>query len=221
VTRVRAAIAVGLALIGIGLAATLLRTEEPFLADNGREVQLPAFVVIPAGAQACEPETSIPQGAGAVAFSVVSAGQQAGPLAVTVSSAGRTLGSGTTSSGLVNSTVHVRLGSGVGGARSARFCVANRGSRQVAVAGQEVPFGSGAHVSDPRQPQTRAMRLEWFEPNAVTQLSRAGVIARRYGFAKASWVGTWTFWVALVVLLTASAAGIAMVARETSRAAEA
>jgi hypothetical protein len=47
------------------------------------------------------------------------------------------------------------------------------------------------------------------------------VIAHRYGLVKASWVGTWTFWVALAVLVAVSAAGVALVARETLRASEA
>jgi hypothetical protein len=65
------------------------------------------------------------------------------------------------------------------------------------------------------------MRLEWFEANAATRISRAGVVSHRYGLVKASWVGTWTFWAALAALLAASAGAIVLVARETTRAREA
>jgi hypothetical protein len=212
------AIVVGLALIGVGLAVALLPKEQPFVGDNGREVQLPAFVVIPAGARACQPETSIPAGAGTIRLSTSTAGQPVGPLAITVAKGGRTVASGTTPRGFDDGGVRARLGSAVGGLRDAKVCVTNQGPRRVAVAGQEVPFGTSAHVSDPREPQTRAMRIEWFEPNAATRLSRAGVVAKRYALEKPSWVGTWTFWAALVVLIAASAAGITLVVREVRAA---
>jgi hypothetical protein len=219
--RVRVAIAIGLVLIGAGLALTLFKSEEPFVGDNGREVELPAGVVIPPGAQACQPEIGIPRGAGTIRMTVGTAGKPAGPLAVTISQGRRTLGSGATRGGIVDEPVRAHVGAGIGGARHARVCVSNRGPNQVALWGQEVPFGQGARVSARRMPQTRAMRLEWFEPHSATRISRAGVIAHRYGLVKASWVGTWTFWVALAVLVAVSAAGVALVARETLRASEA
>jgi hypothetical protein len=220
VTRVRAAIAVGLALIGVALLVTLLHREEPFVGDNGREIELPAFVVIPAGEQACQPEGAIPDGAGTARITVSTDYKPAGPLTVSVVRDGTTLGSGVIAAGIEDQAARVRVGSGVGGARDVQVCVRNNGSRRVSVAGQEVPFGSGAHVTDPRQPQTRAMRIDWFEAGKATRLSRAGVIARRAGYAKASWVGTWTFWAVLALVLAASAAALALVLRETRRAVE-
>jgi hypothetical protein len=211
------AIAAGVALIAVGLAVTLLRSEEPYTGENGREIQLPAGVVIPAKARACQPEPSIPSGSGTVEMQVSTAGREAGPIEVSVLQGGRTVATGRSRSGVVDEPVRVRLGAAVGGREDVRLCVTNRGARRLAVLGQEVPFGSGARVSDPDVPQTRAMRLVWFEPDREIVLGRAGEVAHRYGLVKASWVGTWTFWAALVALLLASGGAVALVAREVRR----
>jgi hypothetical protein len=212
--RIRLAIAAGAVLIGVGLALSLFKSEAPFTGDNGREIQLPAGVAIPAAAAACQPEPQVPPGTGALRLTISSKGKPAGPLEVTVTHGGRTLASGRSRAGLVDGAVRIRIGAGAGNVKNARVCVANRGPRRVAVLGQEVPHGQGAHVTDPKQPQTRAMRIEWFEPTAETRLARAGDVAHRYGLMKADWVGTWTFWVMLAVLVAVSAAGVALAARE-------
>jgi hypothetical protein len=217
VKSVRLAIAVGVVLIGAGLAVTLLTSDEVSTGDNGREIQLPAGVIIPGGARACQPEASIPPGTGTVRLTVSTARLAAGPLEVTVVKGGTVLASARSRGGIKDERVKLRLGGPTAGATNARVCVANLGARTVAVMGQEVRHGEGARVTDPRQPQTRAMRLEWFTPNKTLRLSRVGDVAHRYGLVKASWVGTWTFWAALLVLLGASAGAVALVVREVRR----
>jgi hypothetical protein len=211
------AIAIGFALIAVGLAVTLLRSEEPYTGENGREIQLPAAVVIPAKARACQPEPSIPSGSGTVGMQVSTAGREAGPIEVSVLQGGRTVGTGRSRGGVVDEPVRVKLGGAVGGLEDVRLCVTNAGTRRVAVLGQEAAFGTGARISDPDAPQTRAMRLVWFEADKQMVLGRAGEVAHRYGLVKASWVGTWTFWAALVALLLVSGGAAALVAREVRR----
>jgi hypothetical protein len=212
--KVRLAIATGVALIVVALAITLLGSEEPSTGDNGREIQLPAGVVIPAGDRACQPEAGVPAGTGIVRLRVSTAGRQGGPLAVTVSKQKRVLASGTSGAGVVDQPVKVPLGAGAADSSGVSVCVENRGTAQVAVLGQEVPRADAARVTDPRQPQSRAMRLEWFEPEAEPRAARTDEVAGRYGLVKAAWIGTWTFWAALALLVAISAAAVVLYVRE-------
>lgn len=150
-------------------------------------------------------------------MTVGTAGRPAGPLGVTVSASARLIARGSSSAGFVDRQVTVPLAPAATRATSqTSICVSNLGRAQIAVLGERArPGEPSARVSDPRVPQTNAMRVQWFRSAATTRISRVGLVAHRYGLVKASFVGAWTFWVALTVLIAASAAAIGLAARES------
>jgi hypothetical protein len=145
---------------------------------------------------------------------VSTAGRPAGPLVATVWQGPTVVASGRSSSSFVDQPVEVRLAGHAEGATNVRVCVTNRGRTQVAVLGQPAFGVRPARVSDARQPQDRAMRIQWFQPKTAAPVSRMGDFAKRYGLEKASWVGTWTFWAALIVLVAISTGAVVLTTRE-------
>jgi hypothetical protein len=214
VRGVRVAIALGVLLIAVGLAHALFTHQAPFIAGNGRNIELIRGVAIDPGRRACQAGETVPPGAAALRISVSSAGKAAGPLEVTVTQGGRVRTSGRGAVGVVDSAVEIPLTTLRAGAAPATVCVANVGSRRVAILGQRVPGPPFATVSGERRAQRNAMRLEWFGPGRQTRAGEVGRVADRYGLFKPSFFGAWTFWVALAVLLAISVAAVRLVVRE-------
>jgi hypothetical protein len=212
--RVRVGIAIGLLLIATGLLAVLLKQERPYLGDNEHNVELLAGVVIPGRASACQAGETIPPRTGVMRFSVSTAGRRAGPVEVSVQRGGEAVASGRSAAGIVDQPIDVRLEGAEDGVQDARICVRNAGRVQVAVIGESARSRPAARVSVSSFPQDRAMRWEWYEAEPVTRLARVGDVAERYGLVKASFFGSWTFWVGLAVLLAISAAAVRLVVRE-------
>lgn len=215
--RVRLAIAIGLVLVAGMIAVGLFRSVHPATGDNGREIQLLAGIRMLPGQQACQKPERVPAATGELRVIVSTAGKPAGPLVVSVTVGGRTLAKGTSSGGFVDSPVQIPITRQDAELSGATVCVRNAGTKPVAILGQNAPVRQAAVVSGDPAPPHGSMRLEWFEDKTQTRISSASDIARRYPLAKASFLGRWTMWVMLALLLAASAAGIVLVAREVGR----
>jgi hypothetical protein len=215
--RVRLAIAIGLVLVAGMVAVGLFTSVHPATGDNGREVQLLAGIRVLPGQEACQKPERVPAGTGLLRVIASTAGKSAGPLAVAVRAGGRQVATGTSRRGFVDSTVEIPMTDQPREVAGATVCVRNAGARAVAILGQNAPRNEAAVVSGDPAPPHGSMRLEWFEDTTRTRIDSAGAIAKRYPLAKASFLGSWTMWVMLALLLAASAAAIVLVAREAGR----
>jgi hypothetical protein len=214
VRHVRLAIALGLLLIAAGLAHTLLAREAPYLGDNNRDIQLLRGTRLLPGERACQAGETVPRGTGAVLIATSTAGKPGGPFEVTVASGGRVVGRGQGGDGVVDKSVSVPLGNLRRGVAPATVCVRNAGDRPAAILGQGVAGPPFVRIAGHSRALHNALRFEWYKAGNPMRIAQVGDVARRYGLVKPSFFGTWTFWVALALLVAMSAAAIRLVARE-------
>src|SRR6185437_9686469 len=93
-----------------------------------------------------------------------------------------------------------------------------RGGRVVAQGRRTAPYAS-PKVKLNGKPVDALIRLEYRGADRVTWWSRIGAVARRFADGKASWVGSWTMWLALGLSLVAIVLGVVLLWRGPRRAA--
>jgi hypothetical protein len=238
--------AVRLARIAAALAAaSLIAAVVVFLSggiagvvgDNGRAPKLP--LVVPPGSRFCQAGEDIPAGATSLRIWVQTA---TGPLDVRATTAGATITEGHAAGGPAGATIAIPVRPVRREYANATVCIRNRGTRNAhyfgdnPAAGEVTPASALAAPSDrpdPRllsvheqpaatepyfpQPNGRVVvRLVWARP-ASTRLGFTPTLARRVALDKASFIGSWTFWLLAAVMLGLGAAAGWLVLREGAR----
>ena len=140
-----------------------------------------------------------------------------GPLDVTLVRAGRVVAQGRRTAPYDSGDTYVRLATPLRGASRSVVCVRNGGPKPLGLAG--TPANTSPKVKLNGKPVDALIRLEYRGADRVTWWSRIGAVARRFADGKASWVGSWTMWLALGLSLVAIVLGVVLLWRGPRRAA--
>jgi hypothetical protein len=212
----RAVLIGGLLLIALGVAALLTIGNYPLLGGN-RVGPAGFFTVVPAGGgQVCTGAPQhVPAGTGQVV--VRTSTSSPGPLDVTLVRGGRVVAQGRRTAPYDSGDTYVRLATPLRGASRSVVCVRNGGPKPLGLAG--TPANTSPKVKLNGKPVDALIRLEYRGADRVTWWSRIGAVARRFADGKASWVGSWTMWLALGLSLVAIVIGVVLLWRGPRRAA--
>jgi hypothetical protein len=212
----RAVLIGGPLLIALGIVVVLSVGNLPLLGTN-RVGPAGFFAVVPPrGGQVC---TGAPQHVPARTGQVVvrSSTSQAGPLDVSLVRGGRVVARGRRTAAYESGDTYVRLARPLRGGALAVVCVRNGGPKPLGLAG--TPANQAPKVRIDGRPVDALIRLEYRGGDRVSWWSRIGAVARRFGDGKASWVGSWTMWLAAGLSLLAIALALILLWRGSRRAA--
>jgi hypothetical protein len=216
---VNRAVAAGVAATLVALAFVLVQRSPRLTGSNSQITNSLVDVAVPgSGGVRCQGREVIPAGTSGVRV-FTGGGAPIGPIVLTIGRpdpAGRlrfVAGGrfGPSPAGTKEITISPRIRRTVPGAL---VCIANRGTRTATFAGNLTSASLGANPLLQRLDDDA--RLDWLsEPRSWASL--AGTVARRAGLVKASWIGTWTLWAAMVALAAIAAASLILVRREAGR----
>src|SRR4051812_23343590 len=228
----RTVLAVGPLLVALGVVVVLTIGDRPLLGTNrvgpapgavpavgarpppGPRRVGPAgcFAVVPPGGTACPGAAQqVPAGTGEVV--VRTSTSQDGPLGVTIGDAG----DGVRTQPYESGDTAIPLASPLSRPARAVICVRNGGFKPLGLAG--TPAGTRSKVRIDGRSVDALIRLEYRGAERVSWWSRIGDVARRFANGKASWVGSWTLWLALGLSLIAIAIGLVVLWQGPRRAA--
>jgi len=211
----RAALIAGPLLILVGVLVVLSVGDKPLLGTN-RVGPAAFFAVVPPGGTLCTGGAErVPAGTGDVV--VRTSTSQAGPLSVVLRRGGRTVAHGTRTDSYDSGDTAIPLASPVSRSGRAVVCVRNEGAKPLGLAG--TPAGTSPRVRIDGRPTDALVRIEYRGAARVSWWSRIGDVARRFADGKASWVGSWTMWLALGLSLVAIVLGLVALWRGPRRAA--
>lgn len=100
-----------------------------------------------------------------------------------------------------------------------RLCLQNLGPGPVLFAGNRTPFSPDATLGPnlPGQRQGEEVRADYFRADEQSWFAQSPAMARRFPLFKASFVGSWTMWVALGLIAAIWLAAIRLVLRHLPR----
>jgi hypothetical protein len=202
----------------IALAVDLLHASYHRTGANGRIRS--TVVNMPAGGRLCQPGQLVEAGTGRVRFFAHGVGPVTGPLDVTIASGGRVISRGVARA--QPAAPDQLLAAPVTPVRrkltAATVCIVNRGRKTQIFGEPTAKPGATASLPSGDQPSPYVLvTLDFARAHKDSWLSFAPTVARRYGLVKATFFGTWTFWVAMVALLGLAIGTIWWVARVVSR----
>jgi hypothetical protein len=96
-----------------------------------------------------------------------------------------------------------------------RLCVKNLGSSPMAFAGNftsDQPQNPGAYNTPGERPLDE-IRVDYFRKGSESWLDIAPLVSDRFPLFKSAWIGPWTMWVGLLLVLGASVAGVRQIVR--------
>lgn len=189
--------AVGL-LVAAGVALTLSQSETRMAGSN--LVPLVEFAdVVPAGRTICQRGQTVPFDTAAFRFLVGSFGKPMPRIDVQVRDArGAVLDRATLPAGAPEGETTIPLGHALDEVPKATLCVRGQSTR-IALAGVASDSAVAARVG--RRPQPGIFRIEYMRPGRPSWWSMFPEISRRFGYAKASVIGTWTLPVLILLAL--------------------
>jgi hypothetical protein len=204
----------------IALAVDVLLPGYHRTGANGR-IRNVAVIMVP-GARICQPDQPIEAGTGRVRLYARGLEPTTGPLDVTVESGGRVLGRGSVPRMHVPETekqVVARLDRTQQRLPAATVCVTNRGAG-FAILGQPSAVATAAATAPPgaRQPAKFVLlNFDFQLAHKKSWLSFSPTVSGRYGLVKATFFGSWTFWLAMAALLVVAIGSIWWTARTVAR----
>lgn len=170
-------------------------------------------LTIAPSASVCQGGEFVPAGSGSIAPWVGGVnGAPGAELSALVTEGGRTVASGRLPRGYVRGVTRIPLRAAVPrDYENATVCFKNESPAPVNFFGDFVAPGKHGAVA-PGGPAN--LRLDWFAPKPQTWWGTVNRIAERFPLVKASFLGPWSFWVALAILLAVSATAVTRVVRE-------
>jgi hypothetical protein len=200
-------VAIGCALLVIGLAAVLTRSA-PVRTGTNEMVATDALGGSVGRVDVCQDTELIPAGTGAVRVSLETTGRRGPALSLLATDGDATIGRGTLAAGWSGATAAIPLRPVTREPRSARVCVTVGASASVTLRGDaSADPSAGAPATAAGSVLSGRMRFEYLAPERRSWWSQIGAIARRMRFGHA--VGGAS--VALVTaLLMLAAAGLAV-----------
>lgn len=211
--RVRVVLGVALALVGVALFVTLSQRSQR-LAGTSFVAQRAFPVVIPSHARACQRSTFLADDSATVQLLVGTYGRPRPALSVVfVDPDGAVVARGRVSGSAREGVVDVPLAHVVDGDHLATtVCVRNEGSNRAALAGEIATPDVAAAVEGRLTAGIAGFR--YLRAGSESWWSLAPLIAQRFGWGKASLLGTWTLPLLAVVLLGVWVAAIRLLLRE-------
>jgi hypothetical protein len=212
----RVVLIAGPLLILAAVIAVLSIGNKPLLGTN-RVGPASFFAVLPSGGQVCTAANElVPAGTGEIV--VRTSTSQSAPIDVRVSAGNRLIAQG-------RRTGHYDSGDNAIPLRSpvprtvaqAVVCVRNGGIKPLGLSGS--PADQSPKVRLNGRPIDALIRLEYRGAHNVSWWSRIGAVADRFADGKASWVGSWTMWLALGLTLVAILIALVVLWRGPRRAA--
>jgi hypothetical protein len=229
--RVRIAVGAALVLLAAAVVALLSTGGSTLAYDNGRAIQIGA--VVAPGGRLCEGGQYVPPGATRLRVWISTAGRPGSPLRASVVEGSQVVARGAAPGGYRDEPVDVKLTKVPREIPDAAVCIRNRGPRRIALMG-DFP-GPGEHppkrlstvtrnlltlkqqpavVTPPARQPSVVVRFEWHTPPVGSWWSLAPAIADRAGLGKASFIGSWTLWLAAALMVGVAAAAAWAVTRE-------
>ncbi|HTU77357.1 MAG TPA: hypothetical protein VMF09_01200 [Solirubrobacteraceae bacterium] len=209
-SRVRIALAAGLALLAIALGLTLARSPAVVARKSDTPVTEDRLAVTATSARYCQSEEQLPAGASAIRLSLAA---DTGPrVDVSVSSGGRTLTSGTQGAGWTGRVVTVPVRPLARTVGAVTVCASVRPRfEQVLVFG--VPAAPALAARDGRQTLPGRMTIEYLRRGSRSWASLAPSIARRLGLGRTA-AGTWNALLAVELLVAIGVLASMLVLKE-------
>jgi len=202
------ALAVGLAVLLVGLGVALL-TSKPRLAGTNN-VRHPVFAaVVPPGAAVCQSGEGIPADADRVKVLVGTYGSRLPPVTLTALGKGGRLVARYPGGGPEGfMTIPVRRTKRA--VEGLTICLQNEGARRIAIAGEAIP----PPATIGKRPADGRFRLAWYRPGRENWLQLTGTVLHRFGYGNAPWFGGWLLVLVALMLLGAGAIAVSAVLRE-------
>src|SRR4051794_20856767 len=200
----RAVLIAGPLLIAAAVVVLLSVGDRPLLGTN-RVLPASYFAFVPPGGLACTGDPQlVPAGTGQIV--VRTSTDESGSLGVALRRGGRTVARGTLGGPYSAGDTAVPLSAPVARATRAVVCVRNGGAKPLGLKG--TPAGTAPGMRVDGKPTTAIFRIEYRGAERVSWWSRIGDVARRFAEGKASFVGSWTMWVALGLTVVAVLLGL-------------
>jgi hypothetical protein len=214
-----------LAAVGVGLIALLFlaRTlhREGYRRIGTNIYDVPTHAIVPPGKRLCQPGEWVPHGTGAVYPWVGGEnGKPGGLMTLTVSApGGQVLATGRSSPTFPTGLNRFKLDRTIDhDVRGATLCFTNRSHETAFMYGSPASGGiKPAQAPAYQDGVPAAIRLDYYAPGVVSYWSQLGRIADRFPLTKAGFLGPWSFWVCMVVLLGLAAAAAVRIVREAPR----
>jgi hypothetical protein len=191
-------------------AALLLTREEPRLAATNSVAPAVYVTTLEPGQRLCQPHQQLPAQAAAARLFAGVYGRPGPPMRVTVGQGARQVAAGS-ASGYGDGMIRVplrRVARGPVG--DATLCVLNRGPGRLALGGRPEPPSGTVVGATPLQAR---VYVGWLRPGRESWLDLAGTVAERAGVGKAGFMGAWTLWAALALIVAAAALALTTVVR--------
>ena len=196
----RLAAAVAGAVVILLLCATYSLEVQPRIAGSNAVAPLFAAVKLSPGTEHCQHLPHLPSKLRRVRVFPTGV-RPPGRLRVTLSDASGTIAEGVNTD-VVNGTIPIRLDRLTRRAHPAQICLANTGSGQIVLAGEEKRVGAQGGITAKRQ---RFASVVYLRAGSSNWAGRAGAISDRFGGANQGAFGGWSLWAAAALLIAASA----------------
>ena len=201
--RRAAGIAVGavLSLAALGLLGAGLADQRELAFTLG---VVPGDVVGPLrpGVEACQAPVAVAERFTRVRFQVGTYKRRGTPLRVTVREGRRTIASGRLAGGYADvSQPAVSLDRAVGAGRSVSVCIANAGTRRVALYGGPAAAKTRSRVTVAGKGRPQDLSLVFLRDSPRSAWASLPAMFRRAAVFSAAWAGPWAFWLAAVAAL--------------------
>jgi hypothetical protein len=207
---VAACLVVAVAVLAVGVIATLARSEPRRSGSNGAQ---PSAVIAQAagGGKLCQLGTTLPAGTTSLHAQMTPAEAATGPaVVVTLRQGARVLDRVPMAAGWRGIELVVPIARTAHDHEDVDVCVSvARGPGGVAAIGDRAAPGTGALTLDGR-PVGAAMRVDWYRPGSESWWALAATVMTRIGRGHGGWGGPWVAWAALALVLAAATLAIGL-----------
>jgi hypothetical protein len=222
VTRLRSLSARTLVLIAVGLSLLLalvaflrVMSHSDYRLTGTNSVVVPLHVEVAPREEVCAPHVFVPAESGSVApWAGGPNGAPGGPMSVRILVRGRLVVTGRSPASYPTGVTRFPLARTVAHALpDARVCFTNRSATPINLYGDWVGAGREDEAAGNAK-SSAILRIDWFTPDRRNWWDVTPWIADRFPRMKAGFLGAWTFWLAMAVVLGISAVAVARVVRE-------
>jgi hypothetical protein len=205
-------------LLGVLVAAFVflrVMSHSNYRLTGTNSVGLPIHVEVAPGEELCAPHVFVPADSGAVApWAGGPNGAPGGPVSVRVLDGRRVVASGHSPASYPTGVTRFPLVRTVEhDVPDAQVCFTNRSKAPVNFYGDFVGPGMESKATG-NASASAILRIDWYTADRRSWWDVTPWIADRFPLLKAPFLGAWSFWLALAVVLGISAAAVARVVRE-------
>jgi hypothetical protein len=214
---VAACLAIAVAVLAVGLAATLAHAEPRRSGSNGVH---PSAIVATAGAGSmlCQQGVTLPAGTTSLHAHMAPVEAAVGPaVVVTLRHGGAVLDRIPVAAGWKDIELVAPTARAARDYEGVDVCVAvTHGPGGVGAIGDRGAPGTG-HLTQDGKPVGAAMRIDWYRPGSESWWAIASTVMMRIGRGHGGWGGPWVAWTALALVLAAAALALGLVWQALTR----